>query len=154
MKNNLYVISNDKIFKDENGFLYGPNNDLDSILSSVKAKFDVYLIARKTKKKNKFQLSKTKIFDKKKIKKDMKVLMISLTPYNFLILFYLIYIKNINISGYIYFRSDGFLEYRFRYGSFGYFFYFLMFSFIKKKLNVLSVSHNFRHVKVHKILHP
>lgn len=154
MKNNLYVISNDKIFKDENGFLYGPNNDLDSILSSVKAKFDVYLIARKTKKKNKFQLSKTKIFDKKKIKKDMKVLMISLTPYNFLILFYLIYIKNINISGYIYFRSDGFLEYRFRYGSFGYFFYFLMFSFIKKKLDFITCSNNFTNIDNQSLVYP
>ena len=31
MKNNIYVISNDKIFEDQNGNLYGPNNDLDNI---------------------------------------------------------------------------------------------------------------------------
>lgn len=51
MKNNIYVISNDKIFEDHNGNLYGPNNDLDNILSSLKLKFQTFLIARKTNKK-------------------------------------------------------------------------------------------------------
>ena len=51
MKKNIYVISNDKIFKDKDKNLYGPNNDLDNILSSFKSKFNVYLIARKTEKK-------------------------------------------------------------------------------------------------------
>ena len=37
-----------KSFKDKDKNLYGPNNDLDNILSSFKSKFNVYLIARKT----------------------------------------------------------------------------------------------------------
>ena len=31
MKNNIYVISNDKIYRDKDNNLYGPNNDLDNI---------------------------------------------------------------------------------------------------------------------------
>ena len=52
MKNNIYVISNDKIYRDKDNNLYGPNNDLDNILHSLKSKFKVHLIARKTSIKN------------------------------------------------------------------------------------------------------
>ena len=58
------------------------------------------------------------------------------------------------IKGYVYLRSDGFLEYKFRYGKLGYYIYFLMFNIIKKKLKILSCSNNFTNVKVNKILHP
>ena len=154
MKDKIYVISNDRIFRAKNGDLYCPNNDLDNIVSSLKTKFDVCLISRKTKKKNNFRLSDIKFFNKKIYEKDMKILMISLSPYNFLMLFYLVYIKNIKISGHIYFRSDGFLEYKYRYGWFGYFIYFLMFSFVKKKLNFISCSNNFTNIKNQPIVYP
>ena len=36
MKNNIYVITNDKISEDDKGNLFGPNNDLDNILNSLK----------------------------------------------------------------------------------------------------------------------
>ena len=62
MKNNIYVISNDKIYRDNENNLYGPNNDLDNIISSLKLKYNVHLIARKTNKINKFKLGKTEIF--------------------------------------------------------------------------------------------
>ena len=65
MKNNIYVISNDKIYRDKDNNLYGPNNDLDNILHSLKSKFKVHLIARKTKIKNKFRLGRIEIFEKK-----------------------------------------------------------------------------------------
>ena len=154
MKKNIYVISNDKIFKDKDNNFFGPNNDLDNILSSFKSKFNVYLIARKTKKRNKFRLGKIEIFKKKNFTKDIKIFMISITPYNFFILFYLIYIKRLNVSGHVYLRSDGFLEYKYRYGWFGYFIYFLMFMFIKKKLNLISCSKNFTNIKCNSIVYP
>ena len=154
MKKNIYVISNDKIFKDKENNFFGPNNDLDNILSSLKSKFNVYLIARKTKKQNKFRLGKIEIFKKKNFTKDMRIFMISLTPYNFFILFYLIYIKLLNVSGHVYFRSDGFLEYKYRYGWFGYFIYFLMFTFVKKKLNLISCSKNFTNINCNSIVYP
>ena len=69
MKKNIYVISNDKIFQDKDKNLYGPNNDLDNILSSFKSKFNVYLIARKTETKNKFRLGKIQMIQKKKFYK-------------------------------------------------------------------------------------
>ena len=154
MKNNIYVISNDKIYKDNDNNLYGPNNDLDNILSSLRSKYNIFLIARKTNKKNKFKLGKTKIFKKEYLAKDMKIFMVSLTPYNFFILFYFSFIKRLNISGHIYFRSDGFLEYKYRYGWLGYFIYFLMFMFVKKKLNFISCSKNFTNIQCDSIVYP
>ena len=35
-------------------------------------------------------------------------MLISITPYNFLVLLKLIFLKKINIKGYVYLRSDGF----------------------------------------------
>ena len=154
MKNNIYVISNDKIFEDHNGNLYGPNNDLDNILSSLKLKFQTFLIARKTNKKNLFKVDGIKIFNKTNFKKNMKILMISLTPYNFFFLIFLIYLKRINVNGHVYLRSDGFLEYKYRYWWFGYFIYYLMFNIAKRKLKILSCSNNFTNIKKQSIIYP
>ena len=154
MKNNIYVISNDKIYRDKDNNLYGPNNDLDNILHSLKSKFKVHLIARKTKIKNKFRLGRIEIFEKKNLIKNMKIFMISLTPYNFFMLIYFLYIKRVSVTGHIYFRSDGFLEYKYRYGWFGYFVYFLMFTLIKKKLNFISCSKNFTNIDCNSIVYP
>ena len=52
--------------------------------------------------------------------------MISISPYNFF-LFFLLYLKNLNFNGFVYLRSDGFMEYRIKYGILGYYFYFFMF---------------------------
>ena len=51
-------------------------------------------------------------------------------------------------------RSDGFLEYKYRFGLAGYYFYYIMFSIIKRYLKILSCSNNFTKVKVNKLLHP
>ena len=51
-------------------------------------------------------------------------------------------------------RSDGFLEYKYRFGLIGYYFYYIMFLIIKKYLKILSCSNNFTKVKVDKLLHP
>ena len=154
MKNNIYVITNDKISEDDIGKVFGPNNDVDNILNSLKLKFEIFLISRKIKKKNKFQIKKVKIFSKKNFQKNMKIFMISLTPYNFISLFFLIYIKRVNINGHIYLRSDGFLEYKYRYWWFGYFAYYLMFSFVKRKLEIISCSDSFTNIKSKDIVYP
>ncbi len=154
MKNNIYVISNDKIYKDNDNNLYGPNNDLDNILLSLKSKFNVYLIARKTKIRNKFRLGRIDVFEKKNLTKNMKIFMISLTPYNFLMMIYFAYIRRVNVTGHIYFRSDGFLEYKFRYGWFGYFVYFLMFTLIRRKLNFISCSNSFTNIFCNSLVYP
>ena len=59
-----------------------------------------------------------------------------------------------DIKGYVYLRSDGFLEYKYRYGLLGYLFYYLMFYFITKKLKIISCSNNFTKVQSDIIVHP
>lgn len=151
---NLYLVSNDKIWLSNKN--YTSNNDLSSIISCLIKNYKIFLLNRKSNKKLNFKI-KNKFFfcNLNEIKeKKINLLLISITPYNFLILLKLIYLKNIKIKGYVYLRSDGFLEYKYRYGQLGYFFYYLMFSFITKKLKILSCSKNFTNVKVKKILHP
>ena len=80
--------------------------------------------------------------------------MISISPYNFFILLKLVFLYKKNVRGYVYLRSDGYLEYKYRYGFLGYFFYHIMFKWISKKLKILSCSNNFTNVKVKNILHP
>ena len=64
----------------------------------------------------------------------MNVLMISITPYNFFSLLKL-YLSEFRekIKGYVFLRSDGFLEYKIKYGVLGYFFYFFMFYIISNR---------------------
>ena len=149
----LYLISNDKIWTTKKN--YTSNNDLNNIISCLNKKYQIELLCRKSKKKfdylisEKFNICKINDIEEK----EVNVLMISISPFNFLTLVKLIFLGK-EIKGYVYLRSDGFLEYKFRYGILGYCTYFLMFYFIKMKLKILSCSHYFTHVKVNKIIHP
>jgi len=132
----LYLISNDKIWCTKS--YYTSNNDLNNIISCLKDNYKIHLISRKSIKKydylitEKFKLTDTKDIDEEKI----NVLMISITPFNFLTLIKLICL------------------YKIKYGKLGYYTYFFMFYIIKKYLKILSCSKNFTHVKSKKILHP
>ena len=151
---NLYLISNDKIWKSQH--YYTSNNDLNNIISCFVENYKIFLINRKSNKKlNFFIKDKFTLLNIKDIKeKKINLMLISITPYNFLVLLKLIFLKKINIKGYVYLRSDGFLEYKHRYGILGYYFYYFMFKIISSKLKILSCSNNFTKVKVRKILHP
>ena len=150
----IYLISNDKIWKSKKNF-FTSNNDLNNILSCLVTEYDVHLICRKSVQKFNFLISEKFNFFKKNKEKDekMNVLMISITPYNFFSLLKL-YLSGEKITGYVFLRSDGFLEYKIKYGVLGYFFYFFMFYIISKKLKILSVSKKFTNVKIKRILHP
>ena len=134
----LYLISNDKIWCTKS--YYTSNNDLNNIISCLKDNYKIHLISRKSIKKydylitEKFKLTDTKDIDEEKI----NVLMISITPFNFFALMKLIYL-NKKIKGFVYLRSDGFLEYKIKYGKLGYYAYFFMFYIIKKYLNLKTV---------------
>lgn len=151
---NLYLVSNDKIWSSKNFFT--SNNDLDSIISCLVKDYNIKLMNRRSKKKLKFKIKdKFDFCDLKNIQeKKINLLMISISPYNFLILLKLVFLYNKNVRGFVYLRSDGYLEYRYRYGFLGYYFYHIMFKWISKKLKILSCSNNFTNVKVKKILHP
>lgn len=149
----IYLISNDKIWSSKKS--YTSNNDLNNIISCLKDNYKIKLICRKSFKKlsfiisEKFKFTKIKNIDEN----NVNILMISITPFNFFTLIRLIYLGK-KLKGFVYLRSDGFLEYKIKYGLIGYYFYFLMFYFIKKYLKILSCSKNFTYVKSKNILHP
>ena len=150
----LFLVSNDKIWLSKNN--YTSNNDLNNIVSCLSEDFDLHLICRKSKTKlnfiikNKFKFCKLNEIFKKKI----NIFLVSITPYNFIILLYLIFIRRSTVEGFVYLRSDGFLEYKYRYGVIGYFLYFLMFLVVKKYLKIISCSKNFTKTTVKTIIHP
>ena len=150
----LLLVCNDKIWFSNQK--YTSNNDLNNIITCLNEKYDLNLICRKSNKQLKFRLDNRFTFQRldKIIEKNLNFLMISITPYNFMIFFYLVFIKKINIKGFVYLRSDGFLEYKYRFGYIGYYFYSLMFNVIKKKLKIISCSKNFTKVNVEKVVHP
>jgi len=150
----LYLISNDKIWSSQKN--YTSNNDLNNIISCLYREYDLHLICRKSKIKLNFHIKNkfkycylNKIFQSK-----LNILLVSITPYNFFILLYLIFIKRSLIEGFVYLRSDGFLEYKYRYGLIGYYFYYLMFLVIKKYLKVITCSKNFTKINIRNIIHP
>jgi len=75
----------------------------------------------------------------KKIR-QMKILMISLTPYNFFVSVMLLFLGVKKKNFFLFLRSDGFIEYKVKFGFIGYYLYGLMFYFLRNKLKILSCS--------------
>ena len=152
-KKKLLIISNDKIYHKK--YYFTSNNDLNTILVSFKNKIETYLIARKSNQRLDFILHGKKkkniffedLFTLKNLNDNYKILMISVTPFNFFILFYLKYILRLNFTGFVYLRSDGYKEYETKYGLIGYFVYNFFFKFITANLKIISCSSNFRNVE-------
>ena len=150
----IYLVSNDRIWFSNKRFT--SNNDLNNIITCLNENYDLNLICRKSNKKLNFLLNKkfnylsfNQINEKK-----INIFLISITPYNFFVFFYLSLIKRLDLTGVVYLRSDGFLEYKIKYGFLGYYVYSFMFFFIKKKLKILSCSKHFTNVKNKNVLHP
>ena len=97
----IYLISNDQVWLSKKK--YTSNNDLNNIINCLKKNYDTNLICRKSSKKLNFQLDDNlkhceydKIFEKK-----INVILVSISPYNFFVLFYLMFIKKINLKGFV-----------------------------------------------------
>ena len=150
----IYLVSNDKIWISNKRFT--SNNDLNNIITCLNKNYNLNLICRKSNKKLNFLLNKRFSYSKfnQINEKKINIFLISITPYNFFVFFYLLLIKRLDLTGVVYLRSDGFLEYKIKYGFIGYYIYAFMFFFIKRKLKVLSCSKYFTNVKSKKILHP
>ena len=149
----IYLISNDKIWGSKKK--YTSNNDLNNLISCLNKDYIIDLICRKSKKKYKYPLNKKINFCKidEISEKIINVFMISISPFNFFI-FVNLMLRNFDLKGFVYLRSDGFLEYKIKYGIVGYYLYFIMFYLIKKKLKIISCSKNFNHVNTRNIVHP
>ena len=100
MKNKLFIFSNERIYFKENKF-YCENIDLKTTPEGLNKKFEVHLFGRKSKKSrpHEIKLKKIKIFGSifsyiSKIinmtkEKDAKYLIISISPYTFIISIFL-----------------------------------------------------------------
>jgi len=140
MKNTLYLISNEKIFQN-NEMFFCDNLDMKSTPEGLSKHFNIKIIARKSKvsRSQKIDLKNIKTFSnifsyifevvKLSKQKESKFLIISLTPFTFLAGILLI------LSGqkpFLYLRSNGYDEYKIILGSLGKFIYHFMFILITR----------------------
>ena len=146
MKKKLFIFSNESIYSHDEKF-FCDNIDLKSTPEGLNKKFEVNLLGRKSSKKRAFEikLKKIKIFSNifsylSEVVKSTKIentkyLVISISPYTFLICFFL---KLFGKTPIIYLRSDGYGEYNAILGSLGKLIYHLMFSSASLVSNLIS----------------
>ncbi len=136
MKNKVFIITNESIYLDKNQNYFCDNIDIKSIPENLNKFSEVTLIARKTNKIRSKKIELNKINLSNNIfsylnslyasfeEKDIKYLIISLSPYTLLasIILKLFFKKH-----FIYLRSDGFEEYKAIFGKIGKFLYYFIF---------------------------
>ena len=144
--NNLFIISNESVFE-ESGNFYCDNIDLKSTPEGLSKFFKVNLFVRKSKKKRTHKINLKNIIVNNNIlsflinilnasyNKDTKYLVISITPYTFLISILLRILRKKPI---VYLRSDGYGEYKAILGFFGPVIYHLMFIIISEISSLVS----------------
>lgn len=157
----IFIVSNDRFFLDKKNF-FNSNKNTFTIINCFKKLRKVYLIARKSairlKFKNKINnielLDLFGLFKILNLVKQRKIIVVSLTPYNFLISFIMILlgIKKKNI--FLFLRSDGFIEYKIKFGLIGYLVYGVMFNLLKKNITILSCSKSLTGVNKPKLIFP
>lgn len=142
----LFIISNESIYFNKNEY-FCDNIDLKSTPEGLSKKFEVNIIARKSKKKRSFRIDvkNIRIFDSifkfileasKAVKnKNSKFLIISLSPYTFLAC---LCIRLFGKIPTIYLRSDGYGEYKSILGFIGPAVYHVMFSISSLISNLIS----------------
>ena len=156
----IILISNDQIYLDKKK-LYADFNDIINVIEAIQKNFNILLISKKSKNKKNFLLkisNKIKNVNFKSIlylkrKKNLKILMISITPRN---LFFFIIIKSLigKIDGYVYLRSNGHKEYDKKIGLFGFFIYDLMKKYLENNLKTISVSKEIKSSKFTSFITP
>ena len=162
MKKKLFIFTNESIFlRDEKFFC--DNIDLKSSPEGLNKKFEVNLFGRKSSKKraHEIKLKKLKIFSnilsylseviRSTKVEDAKFLVISISPYTFLIcLFLRLYGK----TPIVYLRSDGYGEYKAILGNIGKLVYHLMFTLTSLISNFISCRNYILRGKKGKIVYP
>ena len=146
MKKKLFIFSNEQVFSQDEKF-YCDNIDLKSSPEGLNKRFEVNLFARKSHKKrsHEIKIRKIKIFNNlfsyissaiaaSKIN-DSKYLIISITPYTFIISLFL---KFMGIKPIVYLRSDGYGEYKAILGKIGPVIYHIMFTIVAALANLIS----------------
>jgi len=146
MKKKLFIFSNESISIEDNKY-YCDNLDLKSTPEGLNKKFEVNLLGRKSFKKrsHEIKLKRIKVFTNifsylSEVKnatknKDSKFLIISISPYTFLVSLFL---KILGGKPIVYLRSDGFGEYKAILGKMGLLIYHFMFNITGTISNLIS----------------
>ena len=162
MKKKLFIFSNESIFSEDHKY-YCDNLDLKSTPEGLNKKFEVNLLGRKSFKKraHEIKIKKIKIFNNifsylsevKEASKnlDSKFLIISISPYTFLISLFL---KILGRKPIVYLRSDGYGEYKAILGKIGPIIYHFMFSITAAFSHLISCRNYVLHGKKGKIISP
>jgi glycosyltransferase involved in cell wall biosynthesis len=162
MKKRLFIVSNESIFIEENKF-YCDNLDLKSTPEGLNKKFEVNLLGRNSIKKrsHEIKLKRIKVFNNifsylSEVKNatknvDSKFLIISISPYTFLIS---LFIKILGRKPIVYLRSDGYGEYKAILGKLGPVIYHFMFSIVCSFSNLISCRDYILRGKKGKIINP
>jgi len=162
MKKKLFIFSNESIYFQDEKF-YCDNIDLKSTPEGLNKKFEVNLFARKSYKKrsHEIKIKKIKIFSNLfsyissiiNVTKedDSKYLIISITPYTFVISLFL---KLLGKKPIIYLRSDGYGEYRSILGKLGPVIYHFMFIIVTSISYLISCREYILKGKKGKVVYP
>ena len=158
----LFIISNESISL-QGGKFYCDNIDLKSTPEGLNKKFEVNLLARKSKKKrtHEIKIKKIKIFNNifsyissmlSALKdEEAKYLIISISPYTFIMS---LLIRLLGRKPIVYLRSDGYSEYKAIVGKIGPIIYHFMFSITATISNLISCRNYILRGKKGKIISP
>ena len=147
----IVLISNDKLHFNKS-VVSSDFNDTINIIEGISKDSKLYFFSRKKKIKGFF---KTYLIKNIKLKlyrvfslnlKDKIVFMISITPFNYMVYFF-IKLLNKKLKGFVILRSDGHKEYFIKYGFFGKLIYHFFFEIILKDLKPIIVSKNLSNVE-------
>ena len=162
MKKKLFIFSNESILSREGKF-FCDNIDLKTTPEGLNKKFEINLFGRKTKKNrsHEIKIKKTKIFSnifsyissviKSTKQEDAKYLIISISPYTFIVS---IFLRIFGKKPIVYLRSDGFGEYKSILGKIGPAIYYIMFSITCSISNLISCRDYILRGKKGKIINP
>ena len=162
MKKKLFIFSNESI-NSLDGKFYCDNIDLKTTPEGLNKKFDVNFFGRKSNKdrSHEIKIKKTKIFSNifsyissvinSTKEDDAKYLIISISPYTFIISIFLRFFGKKPI---VYLRSDGYGEYKAIFGKIGSIIYHFMFSLTCSFSNLISCRDYILRGKRGKIINP
>ena len=146
MKKKLFIFSNESILLNDGKF-FCDNIDLKTTPEGLNKKFEVNLFGRKSNKQrfHEIKIKKTNIFTNifsyisavitSTKQKEAKYLIISISPYTFIIS---VFLRIFGKKPIVYLRSDGFGEYKSILGKIGPAIYYLMFSITCSISNLIS----------------
>ena len=162
MKKKLFIFSNENIYN-QDGKFYCDNIDIKSTPEGLNKEYEVNLFGRISLKKrtHEIRIKKIKLFNNifsylsavinSSKNNDVKYLIISISPYTFLIS---LFIKILGKKPIVYLRSDGYGEYRAILGRFGPFIYHFMFIIVSAFSNLISCRNYILKGKKGKVINP